>query len=63
MARLPNRTHNPGTGISKSGTGRGMPSLGTHRQPVGYGQHGKAFYNLKKYNQSKSGRAHAAGTL
>jgi hypothetical protein len=27
---------------------------------VGYGQHGKAFYNIEKYHQSKSGRAHAA---
>lgn len=50
MARLPRRTHNPGTG---------MPSLNTHRKPVGYGLHGTPFYNQKKYNASKSGNLHA----
>lgn len=50
MARLPRRTLKP-----KSG----MPSMGTHRKPVGYGLHGTPFYNQKKYNASKSGNLHA----
>lgn len=47
--KVPNRTKKTGGGASAKKT-----------PPVGYGQHGKAFYNIEKYHQSKSGRAHAA---
>jgi len=51
--KMPNRIHNPSAG----GPG-GMPSMGTHRKPVGYGLHGKPFYNIRKYHQSKSFALH-----
>jgi hypothetical protein len=47
--KVPNRTKKSGGGASAK-----------KAEPVGYGQHGHPFYNIEKYHQSKSGRAHAA---
>ena len=50
--RLPKRTTSPGKGPVQKKAAKGPV--------VGYGDKGKAFHNQTKYNQSKSGQAHAA---